>query len=251
MEQESSMAVFRVNKSNDYTILANGHFRDRAMSLKAKGLLSLMLSLPDDWDYSINGLVALSKDGINSVKAALHELKEFGYVTIDESRAGGKYGYTYNIYESPDLRTAVTEDEKPSTVNGATVNRGGETDDGFTEAVNQRQLNTNISNTKESNTKRSNIQIKYFDDPETDEAFASFIAERKERGKKMTPRAINMAVKKLNDLSEGSSSLAVQIINQSILNGWNGFFPLSAAGRSQKRENIHIYDEWRRAAGEE
>ena len=62
------MAVFRVNRNKNYTHMANYHFREKGMSLKAKGLLSLMLSLPEEWDYSANGLAALSKDGKDSVK---------------------------------------------------------------------------------------------------------------------------------------------------------------------------------------
>ena len=161
MEWEfDEMPVFRVNHTKDYTTLSNYHFREKNMSLKAKGLLSLMLSLPDNWDYSINGLVALSKDGINAVKAALSELKEFGYLTIDESRQQGKIGYTYNVYESPELKSKLTVAEKPSTVNRSLKTVDGKTVNDFTAAVNQRQLNTNISNTKELNTKELNTKDK-------------------------------------------------------------------------------------------
>ena len=74
------MAVIRINKTSDYTIMSNNHFKEREMSLKAKGLLSLMLSLPDNWDYSIAGLVTLSKDGRDSVISALTELEELSYL---------------------------------------------------------------------------------------------------------------------------------------------------------------------------
>ena len=69
------MAVIRVNKTSNYTIMSNYHFCEKGMSLKAKGLLSLMLSLPDGWDYSVNGLATLSKDGKDSVTNALQNLK--------------------------------------------------------------------------------------------------------------------------------------------------------------------------------
>ena len=68
------MTVFRVHKNENYTVLSNYHFKEKEMSLKAKGLLSLMLSLPDAWDYSAAGLVKLSKDGKDSVNGALKEL---------------------------------------------------------------------------------------------------------------------------------------------------------------------------------
>ena len=70
--------VFRVNRTKDYTVMSNHHFKNKNLSLKAKGLLSLMLSLPDDWNYSIKGLVTLSKDGRDSVMAALKELESEG-----------------------------------------------------------------------------------------------------------------------------------------------------------------------------
>ena len=69
-----------VHKTSDYTVMSNTHFKEKEMTLRAKGLLSLMLSLPDDWDYSIAGLCTLSKDGKDSVMNALLELEEFGYL---------------------------------------------------------------------------------------------------------------------------------------------------------------------------
>lgn len=99
------MSVIRVNKSRNYTVMSNYHLRDKNLSLKAKGLLSIMLSLPDDWDYSIKGLVAICKEGQTSVETALDELKEYGYVVIEKIAPnkdnGGKFEYIYNIYEQP------------------------------------------------------------------------------------------------------------------------------------------------------
>ena len=83
--------------------MSNYHFKEKKMSLKAKGLLSLMLSLPDDWNYSISGLVTLSKDGKDSVMSALGELEEFGYLTrVRLTNSKGQFsGVEYNIYEEP------------------------------------------------------------------------------------------------------------------------------------------------------
>ena len=74
------MSVIRVHKSKNYTVMSNTHLRDKSLSLKAKGLLSVMLSLPDNWDYSIAGLVAISKENETAVKSALNELKDNNYV---------------------------------------------------------------------------------------------------------------------------------------------------------------------------
>lgn len=76
------MAVVRINKTQNYTVMSNYHFKEKDMSLKAKGLLSLMLSLPDDWDYSIAGLVAICKENETEIKNILEELQKFGYIKI-------------------------------------------------------------------------------------------------------------------------------------------------------------------------
>ena len=74
------MAVFRVEKTRDYTVMANHHLRNTELSLKAKGLLSLMLSLPEDWDYTTKGLSFICKDGIDSINKTIKELEENGYL---------------------------------------------------------------------------------------------------------------------------------------------------------------------------
>lgn len=94
--------VFRVNKSNNYTVLSNYHFKDKRLSLKAKGLLSLMLSLSDDWDYSIAGLSKLSSDGETAIRSALTELEKFNYLKRSRVYENGKIiDWEYNIYEQP------------------------------------------------------------------------------------------------------------------------------------------------------
>ena len=74
------MAVFRIEKTRDYTVMSNYHLRDRSLSLKAKGLLSLMLSLPEDWDYTMKGLARICKDGIDSISGGIRELEAHGYL---------------------------------------------------------------------------------------------------------------------------------------------------------------------------
>lgn len=74
------MAVFRIEKTRDYTVMANHHLRNTALSLKAKGLLSLMLSLPEDWDYTTKGLARICRDGVDSICATVRELEDAGYI---------------------------------------------------------------------------------------------------------------------------------------------------------------------------
>ena len=99
------MSVFRVNKNNNYTVMSNHHLKEKKISLKAKGLLSQMLSLPDTWDYSITGLVAINKEEETSIKSALKELQEFKYLRVtklmpNETKTG-RIEQIYDIYEQP------------------------------------------------------------------------------------------------------------------------------------------------------
>lgn len=99
------MSIIRVNKTKDYVVMSNHHFKEKKMSLKAKGLLSEMLSLPEDWDYSISGLVAINKENESAIKSSLDELKKFRYLTITKlmpnETESGRIEYVYDIYEEP------------------------------------------------------------------------------------------------------------------------------------------------------
>ena len=97
------MAVFRIEKTRDYTVMSNHHLRDKSLSLKAKGLLSLMLSLPEEWDYTTKGLARICKDGVDSICAGVRELEEHGYVIRQRVRnPNGQIGaIEYTILEQP------------------------------------------------------------------------------------------------------------------------------------------------------
>ena len=79
-KEVSGIAVFRIEKTRDYTVMSNHHLRDMSLSLKAKGLLSLMLSLPENWDYTMKGLARICKDGIDSISGGIRELEAHGYL---------------------------------------------------------------------------------------------------------------------------------------------------------------------------
>lgn len=99
------MSVFKIEKSKNYTVMSNYHLRDKNLSYKAKGLLSFMLSLPEDWDYSINGLVSISKEGVKAIRNILQELQKYGYLVIEKKQNEiGQFEYEYLIYEQPDTQ---------------------------------------------------------------------------------------------------------------------------------------------------
>ena len=116
------MAVFRIDKTRDYTVMSNHHLRNKALSLKAKGLLSLMLSLPDNWDYTTKGLAHICKDGVDSICAGVRELEEHGYVVRERIRgSNGQLGaIEYTILEQP--RVPEPKREKPERENPVQVN---------------------------------------------------------------------------------------------------------------------------------
>ena len=115
------MAVFRVEKNHSYTVMANHHLRDERLSLKSKGLLSLILSLPDDWRISIEGMTQFSSDGKDAIRSAIRELTDAGYITRAQthSEAGTFSGYDYIVHETPVAppSSGFPTMEKPTTEN--------------------------------------------------------------------------------------------------------------------------------------
>ena len=156
------MAVFRIEKTRDYTVMSNHHLRDKSLSLKAKGLLSLMLSLPEEWDYTTKGLARICKDGVDSICAGVRELEEHGYVIRQRVRnANGQLGaIEYTILEQP--RPPEPKPGKPERENPVQVKPVLDSPVlGKPEQENPAQLNTKgssnqISNTDSSSTEGSN-----------------------------------------------------------------------------------------------
>lgn len=140
------MSVFRVEKNKNYTVMSNYHLKDKRLSFKAKGLLSYMLSLPDSWDYSLEGLSKAGKDNKSAIKSALQELKDNNYLEVHKimpnKSASGRIEYEYIIFETPKTRADFLYLENQSTV--------------FLSTENHTQLNTNKSNTKKRKEKKKN-----------------------------------------------------------------------------------------------
>lgn len=120
------MSVFKIEKSRNYTVMSNYHLRDKNLSYKAKGLLSFMLSLPEDWDYSINGLVSISKEGVKAIRNILQELQRYGYLVIEKKQNEiGQFEYEYLIYEQPDTQKGdmdLGDVEKDTQINTNEIN---------------------------------------------------------------------------------------------------------------------------------
>ncbi len=150
------MAVFRVAKTNDYTVMSNHHLRNKALTLKAKGLLTMMLSLPDEWNYTTRGLAAICKEGVDSIGAALKELEKEGYIVRNRIRdTKGRITDTeYVIYEQPQKNPDLG---KQDTARPYTENPDMDHPDAEQPCTEKpAQLITNQSSTYKSSTQESN-----------------------------------------------------------------------------------------------
>ena len=103
------MAVFRVERTQNYTVMSNYHLRDKTISFKAKGLLSMMLSLPEKWDYTLQGLAYINREQIDAIRQAVHELERAGYIVrVRERDSRGRLrGAEYTIYEQPQTPSSL------------------------------------------------------------------------------------------------------------------------------------------------
>lgn len=149
------MGVFRIEKTGNYTVMSNYHFKDKSISLKAKGLLSQMLSLPDDWDYTLKGLASINKEGKDAIRSAIKELENAGYVYRRQRYdAKGQFSHNeYFVFEYPDkIQKHIIPplSENPSSENPTTDNPSTE---------NPTQLNTNKSITNKSITNKENTYL--------------------------------------------------------------------------------------------
>ena len=166
------MAVFRVERTGDYTVMSNFHLKDKRISLKAKGLLSQMLSLPDDWDYTLSGLSYINRESKDAIRSAVNELETAGYIRRRQTTdASGKFAANeYTIFERPIEGEPMLD--KPSSENPITVNPS---------AVNPLPENPTQLNTKKSNTQKQNTHGSNTDSIPFRETAAAQLPERKGR----------------------------------------------------------------------
>lgn len=246
------MSVFRISKNKNFTVMSNYHFKEKNMSLKAKGLLSLMLSLPDTWDYSVSGLVKLSKDGKDSVMTALAELEKFGYLTREQmTNAKGQFsGVQYNIYEEPQTDSAVSAN--PISANEISEKSHSE---------NQRQLNNypnkelkELSNKELSTKAGAPIADEIYDflleeikDDELRELYMDYILMRNENSP-ITLKGLKMLLARGERLSEFNTDIHKAIVETAIINNWQNIYapkPEEKLGRNiqlEERKKFYLGD---------
>lgn len=235
------MSVIRVNNTKGFTVMSNYHFQDKEISLKAKGLLGLMLSLPSNWDYSVNGLVAIVKENKAAVQTALKELEEHKYLkrtrVQDET---GRFDYIYDIYEKPYDKLPCTENqctdiqctEVQCTENQPQIN----TNKQITNKQNTKELNTNEY--KEKNIKKESVNSvisSYTENKDLQDALHDFVDMRTKARKPLTVRAMKLSLNELDKLAVDDVT-KIAIVNQSIVHSWSTFYKLQNNNNGGQRQ---------------
>lgn len=256
------MSVIRVNKTKDFTVMSNHHLKNKNLSLKAKGLLSVMLSLPEDWDYSVAGLSAISLENDSAIKSALKELRLEGYLVITKKMPNdtdsGRIEYVYDVYEEP-IQAREKQGIEVLPIEHLPIE--------VQQVENQPQLNTNILNTKEENTKVSNTEDKkegrkkessfdeildsvpvIRDNPSLRDTFIEYIKMRKLIKHPLTDRALQININEAYKLSKGDPVLMQKLVEQSISRSYRGIFPLDE-GRTNPQEFVNPFTELKRRQG--
>lgn len=227
------MPVIRVEKTKDYTVMSNHHLKDRQLSLKAKGLLSTILSLPDEWNYTVGGLVSICLEGESAVNSALKELKKSGYLKVDKilpnKENGGKYEYIYNIYEQPKESQGI--ENQPLEKQG--VESQGIENQPLYKVTDLS--NTNISNTYIANTNKKKKERKpsgydeilsTIENEELKNLYYECIKMRKLIKSPMTDRALTMLINKVNELEPTDTDRQKQLLQNAIVGNWKSVYPL-------------------------
>ena len=228
------MSVFRIHKTENYTVLSNYHFKEKKMSLKAKGLLSLMLSLPDTWNYSVSGLATLSKDGKDSVMSALAELEDFGYLRRQRvvNDKGQFSGIQYDIFEEPQPKNPIAEEPILEESNKGKAN-----------AEKREQLNTNLIKYLEN--KLYNELNTY--DTQLFVLYSDYIQMRNDIESPMTETSLDKLIDRAKRLSKNNTRIEKVLLENAIINQWKNVYPPRESEITKMSEDIR--DEMRNFFG--
>ena len=252
------MAIVRVVKNKDYTMMSNAHLHDKRLSLKAVGLLSIVLSLPDDWHYTVKGLVGSVKDGERAVNGALSELKQCGYLQVNKlypNSERSKIEYQYVFYEKPqDLQNVPLEQDlqnvplEQDIQNVDLQNVGIQNVDlqNVGAYINTNKQSTNKQNTKKLNTneyKEKNIKkesvnsviAEYTENKDLQDALHDFVDMRTKARKPLTVRAMKLSLNELDKLAVDDVT-KIAIVNQSIVHSWSTFYKLQNNNNGGQRQ---------------
>lgn len=239
------MAIIRVEKRSNYTVVDNTFIRDMNLSMKAKGLMLLMLSLPPEWDYSVAGLAAICKEGMTAIRAALKELEETGYLRRErKNNEKGHFVYEYVLTEIPQPHYGNTHTVEEYAADTHTENR--------------TQLNKDVLSKEELNKdnfeREKNAEDEVYEilenikDKELRELYADYVIQRKEQGSPLTPKGLHMLIARGYRLSDSNMAVHRAIVETALINGWMNLYSpreeekLGRNGYLEERKRFYLGD---------
>lgn len=234
------MAVIRTIKNENYTTMCNTHLRDKNLSLKAKGLLSMMLSLPDKWHYSVKGLEGICKESKNTINSVLNELEDNNYLVRRRRYCNGKISeWEYIIFENNENHDEELLHLKNEDIENEDIEiQDIENRDVYkiTKELSTKELNTNEY--KEKNIKKESVNsviAEYTEDKELQDALHGFVEMRTKARKPLTVRAMKLSLNVLDNLAVDDVT-KIAIVNQSIVHTWSTFYKLQNNNNGSQRQ---------------
>lgn len=231
------MAIIRVEKRSNFTVLDNTAIRDKDLSLKALGLYVKMMSLPPEWNYSVAGLAAICKEGMSSIRSALKELEQAGYLTRDrKNNEKGYFVYEYTLRELPQTPCK----EKQHTVESHTVESYAE--ESQTEKhtqLNKESLSTKELNIKELNKEKENknkglsvseadaVLSELIEDEELIDLYKDYISMREEIDAPLTARSLKLLIARCERLSEFDTNVQKTMLENALIQQWKSVYPIA------------------------
>ena len=210
--------IFRVEKNANYTVMSNHHLRNKEMSLKAKGLLSLILSLPPEWNYSLTGLCAICKESQTAMRSALKELENNKYLIRKRQKNElGHFVYEYIVYEIPYEGNQYTEKRKPQkehTENRPQISK---------KELSKEELITDET-IKDKNKEEMDLILMALGNTELIELYWDYIDMRKGMDAPLTAKSLRTLVARCERLSKNNIRIQKLLLENAIINGWKNVF---------------------------
>lgn len=234
--------IFRVEKNANYVVMSNHHLRNKEMSLKSKGLLSLILSLPPTWNYSLSGLCAICKESQTALRSALKELETHKYLIRKRQKNElGQFEYEYIVYEVPYTENQYTDNQHA--INVYTENN---------RQISNKELNIKKKNIKEKNIDKYNIN-NYLDilntipDNQLRNLYCDFLDNRNRMGDPLTIKGFELLIERVREIAGIDVEQQKSLLKKAIINNWKNVYPRGEEFNNNeehdKLKNFYLGDE--------
>lgn len=240
--ESMATTVFRVEKNREFVVMNNKFLREKDMSLKAKGLLATFLSLPEDWEYSINGLCAILKESQTSIRSALKELETFHYLKRNRQKdEKGQFVYEYIIYETPYSGFVHTDNQHA-------VNAHAEND--RLQSINKQSIKKQNIDIKESKKESKGKQKESYEtiinqqvnNQELKDLYWEYIRMRQMIKAPLSNRALKMLITRAERLSNFDVNIQIKMLENAIMNNWKSLYlPNVEAEKNQQLQALRNF----------